>query len=127
MTANLDLSLPVVRAADNEGTSQQVNPYSGQIIHAAIQVESIESVAQAIETSSADVLPDRRTSVAADAAEKQRADEMRMWWNEAIAKNMNLPEGYEQVSVLIIKWADELDELKTRAEVCTELLASLGG
>jgi hypothetical protein len=127
MTANLDLSLPVVRAADNEGTSQQVNPYSGQIIHAAIQVESIESVAQAIETSSADVLPDRRTSVAADAAEKQRADEMRMWWNEAIAKNMNLPEGYEQVSVLIIKWADELDELKTKAEVCSELLASFSG
>ena len=50
-----------------------------------------------------------------------------MWWNEAIAKNMNLPEGYEQVSVLIIKWADELDELKTKAEVCTELLASLSG
>jgi hypothetical protein len=40
---------------------------------------------------------------------------------------MNLPEGYEQVSVLIIKWADELDELKTKAEVCTEVKASLGG
>ena len=127
MTASLDLSLPVVRAAGNEGTSQQANPYSGQIIHAAIQVESIESVAQAIETSPDDVLPDGRTSAAGDEAEKQRADEMRMWWNEALAKNMNLLEGYEQVSVLIIKWADELDELKTKAEVCSELLASLSG
>lgn len=54
---------------------------------------------------------------AEDGVDKEHADNMRMWWNEAIAKNMNLPEGYEQVAVLIIRWADELDELNTKAEV----------
>ncbi|KAF3005027.1 hypothetical protein E8E13_009027 [Curvularia kusanoi] len=111
-----DSSLPVVRANELDGTSQQANPYSGQIIHAAIQVESIESVAQTVDAPSGEALVDGSSSAAGDEAEKERADEMRMWWNEAIAKNMNLPEGYEQVSVLIIKWADELDELKTKAE-----------
>lgn len=117
MNTNPDLSLPVVRAADVDGTSHLANPYSGQIIHAAIQVESIESVAQAVGASSTDAQPEAINSAAGDEAEKKRADDMRMWWNEAIAKNMNLPEGYEQVAVLIIKWADELDELKTKAEV----------
>ncbi|OAL46255.1 hypothetical protein IQ07DRAFT_518450 [Pyrenochaeta sp. DS3sAY3a] len=39
-----------------------------------------------------------------------------MWWEEAIGRNMDLPDGYDKVAVLIIKWADELDELKTAAE-----------
>lgn len=94
MNTNPDSSLPVVRANELDGTSQQANPYSGQIIHAAIQVESIESVAQTVDAPSGEALADGSTS--ADEVEKERADEMRMWWNEAIAKNMNLPEGYEQ-------------------------------
>jgi hypothetical protein len=32
-------------------------------------------------------------------------------------KHMNQPNGYANVAVLLIKWADELDELKTRKEV----------
>ena len=118
MNATPEMSLPVARAKDLDTALQQNNPYSGQIIHAAIQVESIESVGQAAGSSSAEALPEANGSAAGDEAEKKRADDMRMWWNEAIAKNMNLPEGYEQVAVLIIKWADELDELKTKAEVC---------
>lgn len=117
-----EMSLPIVRAADLDAASQQANPYSGQIIHAAIQVESIEPAGQAIGSSSADALTEASGSAAGDEAEKKRADDMRMWWNEAIAKNMNLPEGYEKVAVLIIKWADELDELKTKAEVCSNPL-----
>lgn len=38
-------------------------------------------------------------------------------WDENIAKNLNLPEGYRDVQVLMIKWADDIDELKTREEV----------
>ncbi|KAF2177835.1 hypothetical protein K469DRAFT_719303 [Zopfia rhizophila CBS 207.26] len=47
---------------------------------------------------------------------QKRAAEMHMWWDEAIAKHMNLPDGYQNVAVLIVKWADMLDELKTKAE-----------
>jgi phosphatidate phosphatase APP1 len=39
------------------------------------------------------------------------------WWDEAIVKNMDLPDGYVKVAVLLCKWDDELDELKTGAEV----------
>ncbi|OAL54779.1 hypothetical protein IQ07DRAFT_500924 [Pyrenochaeta sp. DS3sAY3a] len=40
-----------------------------------------------------------------------------MWWNDSIAWHLNTPYDYTQVAVLLIKWADELDELKTNAEV----------
>ena len=50
-------------------------------------------------------------------AMQNRLSEMQLWWDEAIARNMNLPDGYQNVAVLIIKWSEELDELKTAAEV----------
>lgn len=42
--------------------------------------------------------------------------EMQTWWDETIAKTM-IPDSYDKVAVLLIKWADEIDELKTRDEV----------
>ncbi|KAF1977067.1 hypothetical protein BU23DRAFT_319257 [Bimuria novae-zelandiae CBS 107.79] len=41
---------------------------------------------------------------------------MQAWWEEAIAKNMDVSDTYSKVAVLIVKWADDLDDLKTRAE-----------
>lgn len=52
-----------------------------------------------------------------DDAQRKRAAEMQMWWDEAIVRNMDLPDGYARVAVLLIKWDDELDELQTSAEV----------
>ena len=42
---------------------------------------------------------------------------MQDWWTEAIARNMGTPRGYAKVAVLLLKWADELDELQTSNEV----------
>ncbi|KAI4609127.1 hypothetical protein J4E83_008768 [Alternaria metachromatica] len=42
---------------------------------------------------------------------------MQDWWAEAIARNMGTPRGYAKVTVLLLKWADELDELQTSNEV----------
>jgi hypothetical protein len=39
-------------------------------------------------------------------------------WDKSIAKHMNLPAGYQNVHVLMIKWADQIDQLKVRQEVC---------
>lgn len=50
---------------------------------------------------------------------------MRMWWDEAMAKHMVLSEDYSHVAVLIIRWADYLDDLKTKEEVCGNFLPSL--
>lgn len=38
-------------------------------------------------------------------------------WDKSIAKHMNLPDGYQNVHVLMIKWADEIDQLGVRQEV----------
>ncbi|OCL11249.1 hypothetical protein AOQ84DRAFT_229708 [Glonium stellatum] len=46
-----------------------------------------------------------------------KASHMQLQWNEAICRNMNLPEGYQKIAVLIIKWCKELDELNCAAEV----------
>ncbi|KAH6868841.1 hypothetical protein BKA58DRAFT_317477 [Alternaria rosae] len=42
---------------------------------------------------------------------------MKDWWAEAIARNMGTPTGYANVAVLLLKWSDELDELRTGDEV----------
>lgn len=44
-------------------------------------------------------------------------------WDKSIAKHMDLPDGYHNVHVLIIKWADEIDQLGVRQEVCSYLEA----
>ena len=46
-----------------------------------------------------------------------KASRMQLQWNEAKCKNMDLPEGYQTVAVLIIKWCEELDELNCAGEV----------
>ena len=45
---------------------------------------------------------------------------LRMSWNSTMCKVMQIPEGEQDIAVLMIKWTDKLDEFKakTRAEVC---------
>src|SRR5215471_13947184 len=50
---------------------------------------------------------------------------MQVWWNKAMCDEMEIPEGYQNVAVLIIKWIEELDELKTGAEVSEPALISM--
>ncbi|KAF2106421.1 hypothetical protein BDV96DRAFT_507959 [Lophiotrema nucula] len=87
-----------------------------KIFHADIRIESIEDVTKDESASPPKPIVQEKPSDE-DVAAQERSAEMQMWFDEAIARNMNLPDGYLKVSVLIIKWADELDELKTRAEV----------
>ena len=37
---------------------------------------------------------------------------MQGWWDQSISKNTGLPDRYQQVSVLLIKWHDEIDQLE---------------
>lgn len=48
----------------------------------------------------------------------QKHARLQLEWNDGICKNMDLPEGYAQVAVLIIKWDEKLDQLNTGPEVC---------
>lgn len=95
-----------------------VNPYPNKVIHADIRIQSIDddnSGQNGAATESSEPVVESKPS-AADADYKAKTAEMQEWWTEAVARNMDLPEGYQKVAVLIIKWADELDELKTGGE-----------
>ncbi|MCJ1379747.1 hypothetical protein MMC17_002850 [Xylographa soralifera] len=42
---------------------------------------------------------------------------MRMCWNKAMCGEMKIPEGYQNIAVLIVKWNNEIDQLNSAAEV----------
>ena len=42
---------------------------------------------------------------------------LRQCWESTLCEEMQIPEGYKDVFVLIIKWHRDLDELKTEGEV----------
>lgn len=89
-----------------------------KIFHLETRIESVEDVPRReTEASSESKLVLGTDPALEDDAHRRRAAEMQMWWDEAIGRNFDLPDGYAKVAVLLIKWDDELDELKTRAEV----------
>lgn len=90
--------------------------------HTDIRIDSIEDVTQPPEQSEAAGAQLQPSSVSpTEDADKKKAALMRMWWDEAMARHMVLSEGYSHVAVLIIKWADYLDDLDTKDEVRTKL------
>ena len=62
------------------------------------------------------------SGTAEEEALESRTDLMHMWWDEAIARHMDSPDEYHRVAILLIKWADELDEFGDRTEVRIILL-----
>ena len=42
---------------------------------------------------------------------------MQVIWDQAMCKEMEILEGYQNVAVLIIKWTEELDHVKSGDEV----------
>ena len=48
---------------------------------------------------------------------------MQVLWNKKMCEEMNIPEGYLNVGVLIIKWVEKLDQLKSGDEVSKLLVA----
>jgi hypothetical protein len=89
-----------------------------KVFHLKTQIESIEDApGRPSEPSDEARLVTESDAGPQDVAQQTRAAEMQMWWDEAIVRNMDLPDGYAKVAVLLVKWDDELDELRTRAEV----------
>ena len=88
-------------------------PLGNRVIHANIQ--SIEPEESSDSRENATTSPNNLSEE--EKVMQKKSSEMQLWWDEAIARSMNLPDGYQNVAVLIIKWSEELDELKTAAEV----------
>lgn len=49
--------------------------------------------------------------------DEQHETKLQKWWDHAIAKHMDLPDGYRDVHVLMVKWEDSIDQLNVRPEV----------
>ena len=50
--------------------------------------------------------------------------EMKQWWDEAVAVNTETTGPYEKVAVLLVRWADELDDLETSEDVSNLYLST---
>ncbi|KAJ4299206.1 hypothetical protein N0V90_004450 [Kalmusia sp. IMI 367209] len=61
-------------------------------------------------------MPQDEDMTAEKRTEQELAAEMQSWWDGYIFRNVR-PDGYLKVAVLLIKWADKLDDLGTREEV----------
>jgi hypothetical protein len=130
MSQSLGFTPRTVRAMDIEIPPQRVNSLGNKIFHthADFRVDSVEDVTQTVgQSSSTGALLEAGSTTIETDDEKKRAATMRMWWDEAMAKHMVLSEGYSRVAVLIIKWADELDDLRTKKEVCQRCQLATSG
>jgi hypothetical protein len=96
------------------------NPLKNKVVHADIRVQGIEDddSGKPKHDETSVQLVEQSQPCTQDVEEQERAEEMQTWWNNEMKKHMNQPDGYAKVAVLLIKWDDELDELKTRKEVC---------
>lgn len=98
-------------------SSANANPLADKVVHADILVQGIEDrgsngfVPQHVQTE------EQSATARVEAQYVREAQQMQSWWDEGIAKNMDLTDGYSKVAVLLIKWADEIDDLKTAKEV----------
>ncbi|MCJ1387135.1 hypothetical protein MMC17_010264 [Xylographa soralifera] len=61
------------------------------------------------------LIEDRGTS--RDGVSNEEQMKMRTQWNKVMCREMEVPQGYQNVAVLIIKWCEALDELKSADEV----------
>jgi hypothetical protein len=99
-------------------TPHSNNPLQDQVVHADIVVTGIDDNRTLLKRKQTNASLIEQPNLSDKDAEKQaQAEDMRTWWNTEMKKHMNQPDGYARVAVLLIKWADELDELKTKKEV----------
>jgi hypothetical protein len=105
-------------AMETQITPRASNALRDKVFHANIQIQSIEDASVEERQTPDDArLVQNTGTTPEDVAYRERAAVMQSWWDEAIVRNMDLPDGYVNVAVLLIKWDAELDELKTGEEV----------
>jgi hypothetical protein len=95
------------------GAETEVSMLPDEVTHA----NSLEEI-QVSESESLEFSDWHQHRSLSDSIAQHNTKEMKRQWNQAIARNVNTTGSYEKVAVLLVRWADELDELCTRDEVC---------
>jgi hypothetical protein len=65
----------------------------------------------------APALAGRPKEMCADGVSEEDNSKMQVCWNRAMCGEMNIPEGHQNVAVLIIKWTEDIDQFKSGKEV----------
>lgn len=118
MALTPDLAAGIVDAVAVDTARHNNNSYTDKIVHADIRVLGIDNVASQ-EGAASHVEPVLLSeSSKSDSSYSEDAQRMQSQWEESIAKHRKAPEGYVNVAVLLIKWEDEIDDMKTGKEVC---------
>ncbi|KAL5121024.1 hypothetical protein ACEQ8H_000873 [Pleosporales sp. CAS-2024a] len=115
--ASIATAAQIIGSMESSIVPHMANPLKNKVVHADIRVHGIEdddNASNQDETSTQ--LVEQPTPTSQDVQEQEHAEEMQRWWNNEMKKHMDQPDGYAKVAVLLIKWADDLDELKTRKE-----------
>jgi hypothetical protein len=61
--------------------------------------------------------PGRVGDLALDLVTEDENSKMQIRWNKVMCEEMKIPQGYQNIAVLIVKWAEEIDQLKCAKEV----------
>ncbi|KAF2851286.1 hypothetical protein T440DRAFT_449317 [Plenodomus tracheiphilus IPT5] len=95
------------------------NPLADKVFHTDILVRGIDDVVpHEVPTSNVEpiVLSNEHVQDEIESNYISKTQEMQSWWEEAYAKHMKTPDGYAKVAVLLVKWEDEVDDMKTAKE-----------
>lgn len=103
-------------------TARNTNPLADTIVNADIRVRSIENVSthdvpsNHVEPIELSHEPPKEEDEEPQSDYPEKSQKMQSWWEEAYAKHMNTPEGYAEVAVLLVRWEDEIDDMRTGKE-----------
>ncbi|KAI8939315.1 hypothetical protein NX059_003105 [Plenodomus lindquistii] len=127
MAPSQELSASVTDAITTRlATPRNANPLADKVVHADILVHGIDDVSTQEPPTVHDHVEPINLSDASPYEEEPHSDypeksqKMQSWWEEAYAKHMKTPEGYTKVAVLLVRWEDEIDDMRTGKE-CQEL------
>ncbi|KAH8645011.1 hypothetical protein IG631_02475 [Alternaria alternata] len=112
-----DSTVRVANGATTGIAPANANPLPGKSINADFQIRYVEDELRRNEPVPQNGEPLVETTPGKEDDASSNAEAQKNWWAEAIAKNMDIADGYTKVAVLLIKWADHLDELRTADEV----------
>ena len=65
-----------------------------------------------------DCIHDNESARISENARLNENARMQICWDGEMRKELKVPEGYQNTAVLIIKWMDDIDQLKSSDEVC---------
>lgn len=98
-------------------TTQKVEPRVGDTLIDFKGMAIIHTAPQSSSNAITDGLNEEAREPSQEGVQDDENSKMMSHWNTVMCGEMKVPQGYQNVAVLIIKWNEDLDELKSADEV----------